>query len=151
MTTVHVDTTFPGISASQKEFSQVLRLHETFAIKCQIKAVSPTAICVLDHRLYLKHTFGGGSNFGLSLRWRYTVSQVIAQRNVSFQGMMKNTGYKNEIASVALPNLLLGFEGSPLPPTHNFLCTGCLAWYMLQYKNQFTLTTVKLRSVQVSN
>lgn len=84
LTTAHVDTSFPGISASQKELGQVLRLYETFAIKCQIKAVYTTPICVLDHRVHLKLTFGGGSNFGSSFRWRHAVSQVVAQRTVPF-------------------------------------------------------------------
>jgi len=51
VTTMCVDTALSCISASQKELGLVLRLHETFAIKCQIRAVCAAAICVLDHRV----------------------------------------------------------------------------------------------------
>ncbi|RMC22383.1 hypothetical protein DUI87_00697 [Hirundo rustica rustica] len=45
MAAVHIDIALPGISAFQKELAPVLRLHETFAIKCQIKAVYTTVFC----------------------------------------------------------------------------------------------------------
>lgn len=61
---VHVDIALPGISAFQKELTPVIRLHETFAIKCQIKAAYTTAFCVLHHRVHLKLAFGEGPSFG---------------------------------------------------------------------------------------